>query len=327
MDINLYRLLDLQRFADGGDGAGDGGDAGVTGQEAAAPVTPRARRSNPLAGVKFGIDEENYADQAAADQTDDGAPAAEEDFESLIKGRYKADFDSRVQRIVQQRLKGSKATEDRLNSLAPVLQIMAQRYGMDATDPSAIDVDALTKALNEDTELYEAEAAREGMPVELFMKAQQVERQQKAFEAQQNAMKEQAAARQEYANLLTQATALKAAVPNFDLDREMANPAFGRMVLQPPHGSGVPLEAAYYAIHHQEIEKARRQTMMQTTQYAVQQTAEKTAKAIASGTRRPVENGIAKTAGTERRTDPRSLTKEERAEIRRQVRAGARIVW
>lgn len=324
MNIYLEMLLDLQRFAEGGDGAGDGGDAGVTGQEVAAPVNPRARK-NPLANVQFGIQE--VEDQAAAGQQGEETAPAEEDFESLIKGKYKADFDSRVQKIVQQRLRGSKETEDRLNALNPVLQIMAERYGLDASNPAAIDVGALTKALSEDAALYEAEAAKEGMPVDLYMRVKQAERQQQAFQAQQQAMQEQAAARQEYANLLTQAAAMKAMVPTFDLDAEMQNPAFGRMVLQPPNGAGVPLQAAYYAVHHEDIAKAQRQQQMQMTQYAVQQTAEKTAKAIASGSRRPTENGVAKVAGNEVRTDPRSLTKAERAEIRRRVNAGQRVVW
>lgn len=327
--MNTYfdKLLYLQRFAEGGDGAGDGGDAGAIGQEAAAPVSPRARKSNPLANVKFGIQEDAVVSQTAPDtMQDEGAPA-EETYESLIKGKFKADYDRDVQSIVQRRLKGSKAIEERLNTLAPVLQTLAERYGMDASDVNAIDVKALSKALSEDQELYEAEASREGMPVDLYMKAKQVERQQQAMQAQQRAMQEQAAARQEYASLLTQAVAFKAVNPSFNLDAEMENPAFGRMVLQPPHGSGVPIEAAYYAIHHKEIEQARRQQQVQVTQYAVQQTAEKTAKAIASGSRRPTENGVAKVAGADVRTDPRSLTKAERAEIKRRVRAGERIVW
>lgn len=324
MIIHFDELLKLQRFAEGGDGAGDGGNAGVTGQEVAAPVSTRARNRNPLADVKFGIQEDEVAGQTApGEQPDEVEAPAEETYESLIKGKYKADYDKDVQRIVQHRLRGAKETEARLNSLNPVLQIMAQRYGIDADNPAAIDVDALTRAVSEDKALYEAEAARQGVPVEIYMKSQQLDRQQKAFQAQQQAIKDEAIARQQYANLLTQAAAIKAAIPGFDLDVEMQNPDFGRMVLN----AGVPVEAAYYAVHHKDIQAAQRRQQLQMTQYAVQQTAEKTAKAVASGSRRPTENGVAKVTSPEPRTDPRSLTKAERAEIRRRVAAGAKIVF
>ena len=319
MAMDFEKLLNLQRFADGaGDGGGEGG-AGAEGVDAAPAELPapshRRRRENPLANVKYGVDAQ--AEATAGEQTE--APP-EESFDELINGKFKADFDKRVQGIVQNRLRASKANEEQLGKLQPIADMLAERYGTD-------DPDALMQALADDKALYEAEAVDKGIPVDLLMQTKQLERKQKMLDRQQQEIAQRNQAEQEYANLLQQAAALKAVNPAFDLDAEMANPAFGRMVLQPPMGSGIPLESAYYAIHHKEIEAAQRQPHMQVTQYAVAQTQQKVANAIAAGQRRPSENGATGASPAINKADPRSLTRADREEIRRRVRNGERIVF
>ena len=319
MAMDFEKLLNRQRFADGaGDGGGEGG-AGAEGVDAAPAELPapshRRRRENPLANVKYGVDAQ--AEATAGEQTE--APP-EESFDELINGKFKADFDKRVQGIVQNRLRASKANEEQLGKLQPIADMLAERYGTD-------DPDALMQALADDKALYEAEAVDKGIPVDLLMQTKQLERKQKMLDRQQQEIAQRNQAEQEYANLLQQAAALKAVNPAFDLDAEMANPAFGRMVLQPPMGSGIPLESAYYAIHHKEIEAAQRQPHMQVTQYAVAQTQQKVANAIAAGQRRPSENGATGASPAINKADPRSLTRADREEIRRRVRNGERIVF
>ena len=319
MAMDFEKLLNLQRFADGaGDGGGEGG-AGAEGVDAAPAELPapshRRRRENPLANVKYGVDAQ--AEATAGEQTES---PPEESFDELINGKFKADFDKRVQGIVQNRLRASKANEEQLGKLQPIADMLAERYGTD-------DPDALMQALADDKALYEAEAVDKGIPVDLLMQTKQLERKQKMLDRQQQEIAQRNQAEQEYANLLQQAAALKAVNPAFDLDAEMANPAFGRMVLQPPMGSGIPMESAYYAIHHKEIEAAQRQQHMQVTQYAVAQTQQKVANAIAAGQRRPSENGATGASPAINKADPRSLTRADREEIRRRVRNGERIVF
>lgn len=319
MAMDFEKLLNLQRFADGAGNGGGEGSAGAEGVDAAPAELPapnhRRRRENPLANVKYGVDAQ--AEAPAGEQTE--APP-EESFDELINGKFKADFDKRVQGIVQNRLRASKANEEQLGKLQPIADMLAERYGTD-------DPDALMQALADDKALYEAEAVDKGIPVDLLMQTKQLERQQKMLDRQQQEIAQRNQAEQEYVNLLQQAAALKAVNPAFDLDAEMANPAFGRMVLQPPMGSGIPLESAYYAIHHKEIEAAQRQQHMQVTQYAVAQTQQKVANAIAAGQRRPSENGATGASPAINKADPRSLTRADREEIRRRVRNGERIVF
>lgn len=333
--------VDLQRFADGGDGAGaPSGDApGVTGEAAAPQAQDRATRRAQLRARAEAESQAYYAQQAQGEaaapqqaaeepqeQASEEAPARVP-FSELISGEYKDDYNAAVQDIVRKRVAQYRGAQETLNSVQPILQMLGERYGVDTSSVSEDVIESLTQQLTNDRELYEAEAVREGIPVDLLMRQKQVEREQRAIDLQRQEDAERAEARAEYASLVQQADALKQAVPNFNLDAEMQNPAFGRMVLRPPRGSGVPLEAAYFAIHHAEIEQMRQQQLMQTAQYAVDQTQAKLASAIASGARRPTENGVSPVATAVTRFDPRNLTPQERRDIRARVRRGERITF
>ena len=150
-------MLNLQLFADGGAAAGgDGGTAqgqGVT--EAAALPQTKGEKNNPLAGVKYGIQEEA---PAAEVQTETVAqPDRNAEFEKLIKGEYKDLYDAKVQDTIQKRLKGSKEVEEKYNALTPTLEMLAKKYGVEATD-----INALTRAIEEDDSYYGEVALEKG---------------------------------------------------------------------------------------------------------------------------------------------------------------------
>ena len=122
-------FFDLQLFAEGGAGAagGDGGAAAgagdATGVTVPAAEGRKQRRTNPLANVKYGVQQEQAqggvaAANAEAANTIDG----NESFEDLIKGKYKSEFDARVQDIIRSRFKQNGEMEERLNSLNPLLE-------------------------------------------------------------------------------------------------------------------------------------------------------------------------------------------------------------
>lgn len=341
---NLFEMpMNLQLFAGeggaaGGDGAApDAGAAtGVNQQADAAPARGRARRANPFAGVRFGIEPPQSAQQAAQN-VDAHTDAASQDaadgqqqkqqrpsFKDLIKGEYKDEYKAHMDRAMQGRFRDARVTEERMGKATPILQTLAARYGI-AGDPETMDLDALSRAVEQDQRMYEDAAMREGVPVEVYMQQTRLQRQQQALDAQRQQFAAENAARQEMGELMQQAQALQAIAPEFDLEAEMEDPRFARMVLKPPRGSGVPLEAAYYAMHHAEIEAARRQQQIQVTQHAVQQTAQRVANAVASGSRRPTENGVSSVAAAATRSDSRTWSKEERAEVRRRVRNGEKI--
>jgi hypothetical protein len=99
---------------------------------------------------------------------------------------------------------------------------------------------------------------------------------------------------------------------------ELKNPAFARLTAP---GVGIDVQTAYETVHLADIKA-------QGMQYAAQQTAQRMANAVRSNSMRPVENGLngAQSASTVK-SDPRNLTRADRAEIRRRVANGEKIVF
>ena len=63
--------------------------------------------------------EKTAQETAAEEQTGDTtAPDAGEDFETLIRGRYKGEFDARVRKILDGRLRGLRQENERLRQEA-----------------------------------------------------------------------------------------------------------------------------------------------------------------------------------------------------------------
>lgn len=315
---NIFERLDLQLFAEG-DGGDGGADAGVNSQEAAVPAPRRARRDNPMAGIRFGWNPED-ASQAAADTTGMNAQPTEDDWEKQIGkgGKHEKDFNQSVQKILQPRL---KKLQGKVDSYDPIMQLLGQRYNI-ASGEDGIDTEALLNALEEDRKYYEDRAYREGVTPETLMMQEKLQRQQRMIDARKQSEEQEARMRNEYINLSRQAEVLRQTIPDFDLDYEINNPAFMRMVR-----TGVPVKDAYFAVHHEEIMAAQRNAQMQAANTAVMQARQMTANAIAAGQMRPTENGVGGAAPAMHITDPKALTKDMRAELRRRVERGEKISW
>ena len=181
----------------------------------------------------------------AGENAGDTAPDAgerQEDFEDLIRGRYKADFDARVRKILDGRLRGLR-------------QEVAQ--------------------------LRQWERERD--------------------------LRHQAA----MGRLSRQEPEIQRVYPEFRWQREMENPAFGRLVC-----AGVEPMAAYEVVHREDI-------LRRAMAYSAKRTARQAARSIASVGRRPAENGGRCVGVTG--SDPRGLTSRELADIRRRVMEGEKI--
>ena len=303
-------MLSLQVFAEGaggtGAGAGDGGTAQGQGVTAAAALPQtKGEKSNPLAGVKYGIQEE--AAPAAEVQT-----AAQPDrnavFEQLIKGEYKDLYDARVQDTIQKRLKGQKETVDKFNALTPTLEMLAKKYGVDAAD-----IEGLNKAIQEDDSYYEQEALEKNMTVQQLKEIKKMERENADLRAQMEEAQRQENGKKLYAAWMQQADEAKKVYPTFDMRTEMNNPKFVDLLR-----SNIDVRTAYEVLHKDEIIPAA----MQFTAQAVES---KLAKKIASGITRPSENGMSSQSAAVVKSDVSQLSKADRAEIIRRVQRGEKI--
>lgn len=302
-------MLSLQLFAEGGSagaGAGDGGTAegqGVTGV-AALPQTKGAK-SNPLADVKYGIQEESAP---AAEVQKPAASDRDAEFERLIKGEYKDLYDARMQDTIQKRLKGSKETVDKYNALTPTLELLAKKYGVDASD-----IEALNKAIQEDDSYYEEEAMEKGISVQQLKEFRKMERENANLRAQMEEAQRQENGKKLYSAWMQQAEATKQVYPSFDMEAEMSNPRFVDLLR-----SNIDVRTAYEVLHKDEIIPAA----MQFTAQAVES---KLAKKIASNGARPSENGMRAQSAAVVKSDVSQLSKADRAEIIRRVARGEKI--
>ena len=298
-------MLNLQLFAEGA-GAGDGGTAegqGVT-EAAALPQTKGAK--NPLADVKYGIQEEA---PAAEVQTETVAPPDRNaEFEKLIKGEYKDLYDAKVQDTIQKRLKGQKEIVDKFNALTPTLEMMAKKYGVDAAD-----IDSLNKAIEEDDSYYEQEALEKGLTVQQLKEIRKMERENADLKAQMEEQQRQENGKKLYSQWMQQADETKKVYPSFDLQTEMNNTKFVDLLR-----SNVDVRTAYEVLHKDEIIPAAMQFTAKTVE-------SKLAKSIAANGARPSENGMSSQSAAVVKSDVSQLSKADRAEIIRRVQRGEKI--
>jgi hypothetical protein len=307
-------LLDLQLFAEGA-GGGDGGTGaeGTTGVSATAAVSQTSRKgvkANPLADVVYGVQPTTEAEDTtpAAEVTETPAEDRNAKFESLIKGEYKDLYDQRVQDTVQKRLKGSKETVDRYNALAPTLEILAKKYGVDSTN-----IEALNKAIEEDDSYFEEEALEKGITVEQLKEIRKMERENAELKRQMAEQKRQESAAQQYTQWMQQEAEAKKVYPSLNLREEAKNPQFLKLL-----NSGIDVATAYAVIHKDEIIPA-------AMQYAAKKVETSYANKVIANGARPTENGNSSQGAVAVKSDVSTLTKADRAEINRRVLGGARI--
>lgn len=305
---NIIPMLSLQVFAEGG--AGDGGAAEGQGVTAAAALPQmKGAKSNPLANVKYGI--QDSAPAAEVQQTTE-EPDPNAEFEKLIKGQYKKQYDDRVQDTIRSRLKGKDAqiTEltDKQSALDPILEVLYSKHGVEAGD-----IEGLKKAIEADDSYFEQEALEKGMSVKQLKEVRAMEKENADLRKQMQEQQAKQNADQLYASWMNQAEDAKKVYPTFDLRAEMNNPEFVKLLR-----SNVDVRTAYEVLHKDEIIPAAMQFTAKTVE-------SKLAKKIAAGGNRPAENGISSGSPAIVKSDPSQWTRADREEIRRRVAMGEKI--
>ena len=296
-------MLSLQLFAEG---AGDGGTA--EGQGVTAGVASQQKGvSNPLADVKYGIQEE-AAPAAEVQNNPTAVVDRNAEFERLIKGEYKDLYDARMQDTIQKRLKSSKETVDKYNELTPTLDMLAKKYGVDIGD-----IASLNKAIQEDDSYYEEEALERGISVQQLKEIRKMERENAALKAQMEQAKRQENGKKLYAAWMQQADEAKKIYPSFDIRTEMSNPKFVDLLR-----SNIDVRTAYEVLHKDDIIRGAMQFTAQTVE-------SKIAKKVASNGARPAENGMSSQSAAVVKSDVSQLSKADRAEIIRRVQRGEKI--
>ena len=220
------------------------------------------------------------------------------------------EYNKQMQSVVQSRLRNAKNAEESLAKLAPALEVLARRHGLDAEN---MDYEAIAKAINDDDAYYEDKALEMGVSVEAAKRIDQQERDHARQQKEEARNLEQQKFQQHLMKLEQQGEALKQMFPSFDLRKELQNPVFARMTSP---NVGISVEDAYHAVHRKEIMQAG----MQVT---AQQTAQKISNAIQAGSRRPDENGTTGQSASVTTFDYSKASPEQRRAFKQYIRSEA----
>jgi hypothetical protein len=224
--------------------AGNGGESGgaPTGAEKAADSISRETRQR---GQELGLSDDlmssyneafgkksNNANAAAQQNTqtnEEGkneSDSTDSEFESLIKGKYKPEYDKRVQNLVSDRLKNRDSQiaqqQAQIDADNEIFKVLAVKYpNVDINDKKA-----LLEAVRNDDSIFTQTAIEEGISAtearDLFDKQQE----QNKDKAELEQLRREKAASQLDARLNTLAEQTKQMYPDFDLHSEFENPDF-----------------------------------------------------------------------------------------------------
>ncbi len=321
-----FKWLDLQLF--GGEGAGDGGEGGASsvdnsvddGQQALLDlgvpkdkIRKRAYKNATPSKTAPKAQEEaqqtNGQDASANDpteetKTDDAKPKY--NWDEIKKD---PEIKKYLSKMVQDRLKDVKRSDEILTKLAPSIEVLARKYKLDPDNP---DYDALNNAINDDNDHYEDLALERGMSVD-DAKAQDIRARN---EAREQKTLEQQNFQEHIQRMEQEGEALKALYPSFNLRQELQNPVFARMTAP---GKGImSVKDAYEAVHRQEIDAAKNEIIAQNV-------AKKLSNSIQSGQRRPAENGTSAQAPSVTTFDYRNMSREQREALKARIKRGEKV--
>ena len=287
----------------------DGAPAG--GAEGGAEGAASTQESGAEPTVVYG------KDPAADDSTsqvgsDEGGDDPEEDidaeFEELIKGKYKQQFDGRVHSIMQNRFKNAQDAKDVAAKWQGATAALAAMYGIDGTDP-----DALKDAIEKDDGLFSAQAEAQGLTPEQFRENLRLRMDAQTGRNMQEQMRIEAEKQATFQRWESEAAELTETFPNFDLAYELENEAFLDGL-----NRGLSVRDAFFVAHMDEIVAgSNAAAKSEATQKVVDNFNQRAA--------RPTENGASHKPAVIRKTDPSKFTDADLDEIARRSRRGETI--
>ncbi|MEI3515948.1 MAG: hypothetical protein V8R50_01025 [Clostridia bacterium] len=292
----------------------DGAPAGGT--EGGAEGTASTQGSGAEPTVVYGKDPaaDDSTSQVGSDEGGDDPDGNElkedidAEFEELIKGKYKQQFDGRVHSIMQNRFKNAQDAKDVAAKWQGATAALAAMYGIDGTDP-----DALKDAIEKDDGLFSAQAEAQGLTPEQFRENLRLRMDAQTGRNMQEQMRIEAEKQATFQRWESEAAELTETFPNFDLAYELENEAFLDGL-----NRGLSVRDAFFVAHMDEIVAgSNAAAKSEATQKVVDNFNQRAA--------RPAENGASHKPAVIRKTDPSKFTDADLDEIARRSRRGETI--
>lgn len=288
-----HKFINLQLFAEGGTG-GDGGSAsasgeaavGTSGESIPASIPEKAKKYYQKAVEKTPKQNVSPTKASVSPTTTETNTTEKMSYADLIKSdEYKDEHKAYMDKTIGDRLKKYKGIEENLGRHKALLDIVANKYGVNPDDENYLDT--LTQKIEADDSYYENYAMEHDISAEEARKIVTMERKVAQIEAQNAEQQKQEQMRQQIMILRQNAERTKSQFPQFDLDTEMQNEKFRKLCAV----NNGDTTAAYMACHWNEILPA-------TVQMASQRVKEQTAQAVAANKARPSENGLSSSASS-----------------------------
>lgn len=235
------------------------------------------------------------------------AKSLDEEFDELIKGRFKESFHSRTQGIINERFRNVKNLEAAIEKNKAINEAVAVKYGIDPTD-----TESLLAAVRGDDSFIEEAAYENGMTVDAFREKLEGDKAKRELES----IKQQQQREQLYEAIRTEEERIKNAYadPEFNFWNEYnGNEEFRRMV-----DGRVPIETAYRIINQEKIIAAAERKSAERARRSV------TDDIIANG-RRPVEGGMTGQPPASSKVDINSLTDDQMDKYLEMARNGIKV--
>lgn len=313
-------VMDLQLFAEGGDGSAA---AGETSQSAGADSSPSRGALGRTENAA--LDEQGSTDtKAEGSGSENGEGEAGEEakkpspaerrraFGQMMSGEYKDLADEMMQNAVQIAAQNLEASPE----MRGLLEAIAEKYGTDATDLTAL-TDAIRNGVVKDDAYFERIAMEKGISVRTAREMDKLETQNKRLTAQQQAAQQMQKAAAERARIAqiqarwdAEADALKAKYPDFDRDEVLANPDVEKMMR-----AGCSMEAAYRAAYFDRL-------MARQTAATAQQTEQGVLNRVQQRASRPAENGTRPGGAVQTHLDVEHMSRKDREALEKRVLRG-----
>lgn len=266
---------------------------------ASAPAGGEASVTGVATGTEVGAEGTDTADTTQTGDTD--RPS----FKDLISGDYKKEADEYIQGIIRKRVRDSKQDKETIAKQAEILNTVAAKYGMDASDLAA-----LQEKVSADDAYIEEAAMEEGLTTDQYRRIRDAEAKAAAYEAHMAEAERERATQQKVAEWQAEAEQVKQVYPDFDLATELENPTFQKQLRL-----GIDMQSAYVALHQAEILQGAMRVTAQEVRRA-------TANDIAARGQRPRENASSARAAATVRTDVSKLTRADREALSRRALSG-----
>ena len=327
----------LQLFADG-TGEGGAAESGVTSPAAAGQDTgvnasavagqtvepTQADRLRELGVPESKLKRAKYSQkaapqkqqettaQAAAAETQEVTEEAKDTAKRLSWDEIMADpeYNGEMQKVVKAAKEKLKTSAEALEKLSPAIQLIAKKYGVDASD-----YDAVSKAVVDDDAYYEERAMELGVTTDVAKQLDKSEKMMRAAEEQQQKFINEQKLMEHIGKLNRQAIELQQKYPDFNLGKELNNPTFARLTAP---DLNLPLEDAYELVHREEIKENIRQAALKAS---IQQVS----NAVQSNKNRP-NDGVSKSSNASVQTfNYQNATKAQREALKARIRSGEKI--